>query len=139
MPIDYHNMQPLADKNWTNQANATSLLQAKLFRPPVASNTSSCVQKNAKDENPILQMRMYMGPFRPFQAEITSVRMLECIFGLYNNSNSNYVIQTQMAQKPMLRAEVYAHAMRASQNRKKEVRRKSSYVLTVPTAPYYKL
>ena len=28
-----------------------------------------------------------------------------------------------MAQKPMLRAEVYAHAMRASQNRKKEVRR----------------
>ena len=32
-------------------------------------------------------------------------------------------IQTQMAQKPMLRAEVYAHAMRASQNRKKEVRR----------------
>ena len=34
-----------------------------------------------------------------------------------------------MAQKPMLRAEVYAHAMRASQNRKKEVR-KSSYVLT---------
>jgi len=30
------------------------------------------------------------------------------------------LIQTQMAQKPMLRAEVYAHAMRASQNRKKE-------------------
>ena len=28
------------------------------------------------------------------------------------------LIQTQMAQKPMLRAEVYAHAMRASQNRK---------------------
>jgi len=27
-----------------------------------------------------------------------------------------------MAQKPMLRAEVYAHAMRASQNRNKEVR-----------------
>ena len=27
-----------------------------------------------------------------------------------------------MAQKPMLRAEVYAHAMRASQNRKKEVK-----------------
>jgi len=34
------------------------------------------------------------------------------------------LIQTQMAQKPMLRAEVHAHAMRASQNRKKEVRRK---------------
>ena len=33
------------------------------------------------------------------------------------------LVQTQMAQKPMLRAEVYAHAMRASQNRKKEVRR----------------
>jgi hypothetical protein len=33
------------------------------------------------------------------------------------------LIQTQMAQKPMLRAEVYAHAMRASQNRKKEVRK----------------
>ena len=33
------------------------------------------------------------------------------------------ITQTQMAQKPMLRAEVYAHAMRASQNRKKEVRR----------------
>jgi len=27
------------------------------------------------------------------------------------------LIQTQMAQKPVLRAEVYAHAMRASQNR----------------------
>jgi len=33
------------------------------------------------------------------------------------------LIQTQMAQKPMLRAEVYAHAVRASQNRKKELRR----------------
>ena len=33
------------------------------------------------------------------------------------------LIQIQMAQKPMLRAGVYAHAMRASQNRKKEVRR----------------
>ena len=36
------------------------------------------------------------------------------------------LIQTQMAQKPMLRAEVYAHAMRASQNRKKEVRREKA-------------
>jgi len=36
------------------------------------------------------------------------------------------LIQTQMAQKPMLRAEVYAHAMRASQNRKKEVRREAN-------------
>jgi len=33
------------------------------------------------------------------------------------------LIQTQMAQKPVLRAEVYAHAMRASQKIKKEVRR----------------
>ena len=33
------------------------------------------------------------------------------------------LIQTQMAQKPMLRAEVYAQAIRASKNRKKEVRR----------------
>ena len=33
------------------------------------------------------------------------------------------LIQTQMAQKPMLRAEVCAHAMRASQDRKKDVRR----------------
>ena len=31
------------------------------------------------------------------------------------------LIQTQMAQKPMLRAEVYAHAMRASQNRKRKL------------------
>jgi len=31
------------------------------------------------------------------------------------------LIQTQMAQKPMLRTEVCAHAMRASQNREEEV------------------
>jgi hypothetical protein len=30
------------------------------------------------------------------------------------------LIQTQMAQKPMLRAEVYAHALRASQKRERE-------------------
>ena len=30
------------------------------------------------------------------------------------------LIQTQMAQKPMLRAEVYARALRASQYRKKD-------------------
>ena len=41
------------------------------------------------------------------------------------------LIQTQMAQKPMLRAEVYAHAMRASQNRKKgSVWREGSIVLS---------
>jgi len=47
---------------------------------------------------------------------------------MFSNELELELIQTQMAQKPMLRAEVYAHAMRASQNRKKEV--KSSYVLT---------
>ena len=31
------------------------------------------------------------------------------------------LIQTQMTQKPMLRAKVHAHALRASQNRKEEV------------------
>ena len=36
------------------------------------------------------------------------------------NGDELELIQTQMAQKPMLRAEVYAHAMRASQNRKKD-------------------
>ena len=30
------------------------------------------------------------------------------------------LIQTQMTQKPMLRAEVYAHAFRASKNRKED-------------------
>jgi len=30
------------------------------------------------------------------------------------------LIQTQMTQKPMLRAEVYARALRASQNRKED-------------------
>ena len=39
------------------------------------------------------------------------------------------LIQTQMTQKPMLRAEVYARALRASQNRKEDSV-KSSYVLT---------
>ena len=32
----------------------------------------------------------------------------------------NELIQTQMTQKPMLRAEVYARALRASQNRKED-------------------
>ena len=30
------------------------------------------------------------------------------------------LVQTQMTQKPMLRAEVYARALRASQNRKED-------------------
>jgi len=40
-----------------------------------------------------------------------------------------------MAQKPMLRAEVYAHAMRASQNLKKEVRVGDSATMQYFTAP----
>ena len=43
------------------------------------------------------------------------------------------LIQTQMAQKPILRAEVYAHAMRASQCRKKEVRRKKEVQYIQPS------
>jgi len=35
-------------------------------------------------------------------------------------SSSSSSIQTQMTQKPMLRAEVYARALRASQNRKED-------------------
>ena len=42
----------------------------------------------------------------------------------YNNSLGAELelelIQTQMTQKPMLRAEVYARALRASQNRKED-------------------
>jgi len=41
------------------------------------------------------------------------------------------LIQTQMAQKPMLRAEVYAHAMRASQ----EVRREKEVLATLACVP----
>ena len=36
---------------------------------------------------------MYMGPFRPFQAEITAVRMPECIFRLYNNCAYRALLQ----------------------------------------------
>jgi hypothetical protein len=36
------------------------------------------------------------------------------------------LIQNQMTQKPMLRAEVYAHAMRASQNRERKSFKKSA-------------
>ena len=64
-----------------------------IITPPVASNASSCVQKNAKDENPISQMRMYIGPFRPFQVEITAVRILERIFRLYNNCADRALLQ----------------------------------------------
>jgi hypothetical protein len=42
-----------------------------------------------------------------------------------------------MAQKPMLRAEVYAHAMRASQNRKKEVRGEVLLRFAYIYQPYY--
>ena len=56
---------------------------------------------------------------RPIQA-LTGVLLVQLILP---KELELELIQTQMAQKPMLRAEVYAHAMRASQNRKKEVRR----------------
>jgi len=43
---------------------------------------------------------------------------------VFDNSNARELelelIQTQMTQKPMLRAEVYARALRASQNRKED-------------------
>ena len=44
------------------------------------------------------------------------------------------LIQIQMTQKPTLRAEVYARALRASQNRKKEVCR-GEEVRTPPPPP----
>ena len=47
-----------------------------------------------------------------------------CVFIRNGNRKWNELelelIQTQMAQKPMLRAEVYARALRASQNRKED-------------------
>jgi hypothetical protein len=44
------------------------------------------------------------------------------------------LIQTQMTQKPMLRAEVYARALRASQNRKENsVERAGSIILPPPS------
>jgi len=44
------------------------------------------------------------------------------------------LIQTQMTQKPMLRAEVYAHALRASRNREENrVQRAGSIILTPPS------
>ena len=43
------------------------------------------------------------------------------------------LIQTQMTQKPMLRAEVFARALRASQNRKEDsVQRAGSIILPPP-------
>ena len=48
--------------------------------------------------------------FRPFRVSLGSLEFeLEL-----------ELIQTQMTQKPMLRAEVYARALRASQNRKED-------------------
>jgi len=53
---------------------------------------------------------------RVFRAMVTKT--------LLNSCRGNHVrlelIQTQMTQKPMLRAEVYARALRASQNRKED-------------------
>ena len=45
------------------------------------------------------------------------------VIGRFANSELELeleLIQTQMTQKPMLRAEVYARALRASQNRKED-------------------
>ena len=42
----------------------------------------------------------------------------ECQFPIFLGELE--LIQTQMTQKPMLRAEVYARALRASQNRKED-------------------
>jgi hypothetical protein len=39
-----------------------------------------------------------------------------CSVGGLRDTNDFELIQTQIAQKPMLRAEVYARALRASQN-----------------------
>ena len=61
------------------------------------------------------------GVFPPNESAGLSAR--SCVTSQVQLELELELIQTQMAQKPMLRAEVYAHAMRASQNRKKEVRR----------------
>jgi len=58
----------------------------------------------------------------PLCAYVTSVYLFFFVIGRVLTRLELELIQTQMAQKPMLRAEVYAHATRASQNRKKEVR-----------------
>ena len=54
-----------------------------------------------------------------FELNSQTLRLSEhggaCHFGLELE-----LIQTQMTQKPMLRAEVYARALRASQNRKED-------------------
>ena len=56
---------------------------------------------------------------------------------LYRNINGELeieLIQTQMTQKPMLRAEVYARALRASQNRKEDnLQRARSIILPPPS------
>jgi len=50
-----------------------------------------------------------------------------------NNCIELELIQTQMTQKPMLRAEVYAHATRASQYRKLDVRREKEVLYFQPS------
>ena len=50
----------------------------------------------------------------PFRTSLVGLSA-ECPFELELE-----LIQTQMTQKPMLRAEVYARALRASQNRKED-------------------
>ena len=47
-------------------------------------------------------------------------RQLRKVAGIWHGAIELELIQTQMTQKPMLRAEVYARALRASQNRKED-------------------
>ena len=53
---------------------------------------------------------------------VTEITSDWCKFHFPRNSRviELELIQTQMTQKPMLRAEVYARALRASQNRKED-------------------
>ena len=48
------------------------------------------------------------------------VELRSAVYRAYLNELELELIQTQMTQKPMLRAEVYARALRASQNRKED-------------------
>jgi len=49
---------------------------------------------------------------------LTKAQLISSRYFLVDLGSELELIQTQMTQKPMLRAEVYAHAMRASRNRK---------------------
>jgi len=61
------------------------------------------------------------------------------LYGIWIHFAEHKLIQTQMAQKPMLRAEVYAHAPRASRNCKKEVGREKEVLYPAPTFLLFRL